>query len=121
MEKDVTDVSVKVSLLKVFICYCLLCILLLLLLFAGGVCGRAMGDSIDEDEVRKAMHLFAGDGGCQHKIDGFTEKRSEEIRKIQHKYNVLSKPFYEKRSGFIEKVPKFWVNVVSVGWMWDWL
>jgi len=47
---------------------------------------------------------------CQNEIDGLNEQASEEILKIEQKYNKLRKPFYEKRSNIISKVEKFWVT-----------
>jgi len=47
---------------------------------------------------------------CQNEIDALNEQASEEILKIEQKYNKLRKPFYEKRSTIISKVDKFWVT-----------
>jgi template-activating factor I len=47
---------------------------------------------------------------CQNEIDGLNEQASEEILKIEQKYNKLRKPFFEKRSTIISKVPNFWVT-----------
>jgi template-activating factor I len=47
---------------------------------------------------------------CQNEIDGLNEQASEEILKIEQKYNKLRKPFFEKRSTIIQKVPNFWVT-----------
>lgn len=41
---------------------------------------------------------------CQNDIDALNEQASEEILKIEQKYNKLRKPFYEKRSNIIQKV-----------------
>lgn len=40
----------------------------------------------------------------QNEIDGLNESASEEILKIEQKYNLRRKPFFEKRSQIIEKV-----------------
>lgn len=45
---------------------------------------------------------------CQNEIDGLNEQASEEILKIEQKYNKMRKPFFEKRSNIIGKVEKFW-------------
>ncbi|XP_070500148.1 protein SET [Chironomus tepperi] len=47
---------------------------------------------------------------CQNEIDALNEQASEEILKIEQKYNKLRKPFYEKRALIIEKVDKFWLT-----------
>merc|ERR1719277_269841 len=38
------------------------------------------------------------------------EKASEEILKVEQKYNLLRKPFFEKRSSIISRIPKFWLT-----------
>lgn len=47
----------------------------------------------------------------QNQIDRLNEQASEEILKIEQKYNNLRKPFYSKRAEMIKKIPKFWVTV----------
>jgi template-activating factor I len=47
---------------------------------------------------------------CQNEIDALNENASEEILKIEQKYNKLRKPYYDKRSVIIEKVEKFWLT-----------
>lgn len=44
------------------------------------------------------------------------EKASEEILKVEQKYNKLRKPFFEKRNELIKKIPSFWLSAVSVSW-----
>ena len=41
---------------------------------------------------------------CQSEIDTLNEQASEEILKIEQKYNKLRKPYFEKRSNVIFKV-----------------
>lgn len=50
---------------------------------------------------------------CQNEIDTINEKSSEEILKIEQKYNQLRKPFYEKRNNLISNIPNFWITAVS--------
>ena len=38
------------------------------------------------------------------------EQASEEILKVEQKYNKLRQPFYQKRSALIAKIPNFWVT-----------
>jgi len=47
---------------------------------------------------------------CQNEIDALNEKASEEILKVEQKYNKLRKPFFEKRNELIKKIPNFWVT-----------
>lgn len=51
---------------------------------------------------------------CQNEIDALNEKASEEILKVEQKYNKLRKPCYEKRSELVKRIPNFWVTSVSI-------
>lgn len=51
---------------------------------------------------------------CQNEIDALNEKASEEILKVEQKYNKLRKPFFEKRNEIIKNIPNFWVTAVSI-------
>ncbi|VDM60537.1 unnamed protein product [Angiostrongylus costaricensis] len=44
----------------------------------------------------------------QNEIDSLNEKASEEILKVEQKYNLLRRPQYEKRCEMIKKIPNFW-------------
>lgn len=50
----------------------------------------------------------------QNEIDALNEKASEEILKVEQKYNKLRKPFFEKRNEIIKNIPNFWVTAVSI-------
>lgn len=50
----------------------------------------------------------------QNEIDTLNEKASEEILKVEQKFNLLRKPHFEKRTGLISKIPHFWVTAVSL-------
>ncbi len=68
-------------------------------------------DSRDYDaETQKALEEI---DSCQNDIDALNEKASEEILKVEQKYNKLRKPFFEKRNDLIQKIPNFWVTAVS--------
>ena len=47
-----------------------------------------------DEETRKALEEI---DGCQNEIDAMNEKASEEILKVEQKYNLLRKPYFEKR------------------------
>ena len=49
----------------------------------------------------------------QNEIDRLNEQASEEILKVEQKYNKLRQPFFKKRSDLIAKIPNFWVTAVS--------
>ncbi|XP_017711281.1 PREDICTED: protein SETSIP [Rhinopithecus bieti] len=46
----------------------------------------------------------------QNEIDRLNEQDSEEILKVEQKYNKLCQPFFQKRSELITKIPDFWVT-----------
>lgn len=43
-------------------------------------------------------------------VDRLNEQASEEILKVEQKYNKLRQPFFQKRSELIAKIPNFWVT-----------
>ena len=68
-------------------------------------------ESRDYDaETQKALEEI---DACQNEIDALNEKASEEILKVEQKYNKLRKPYFEKRNELIRKIPNFWVTAVS--------
>jgi len=74
--------------------------------------GAVPGDSDQENkeydpETQKALEEI---DGCQNEIDALNEKASEEILKVEQKYNKLRKPLFEKRNVIIKKIPNFWVT-----------
>merc|ERR1712080_244624 len=60
-----------------------------------------------DPETQKALEEI---DGCQNEIDALNEKASEEILKVERKYNKLRKPLFEKRNEIIKKIPNFWVT-----------
>lgn len=63
-----------------------------------------------DPETQKALEEI---DTCQNEIDSLNEKASEEILKVEQKFNKLRKPFFEKRNDLIKKIPNFWVTAVS--------
>ena len=49
----------------------------------------------------------------QNEIDRLNEQASEEILRVEQKYNKLRQPSFKKRSDLIGKIPNFWVTAVS--------
>jgi len=47
---------------------------------------------------------------CQSAINSLNEKASEEILKVEEKYNVLRRPHYIKRNELISNIPNFWAT-----------
>jgi len=60
-----------------------------------------------DPETQKALEEI---DSCQNEIDQLNEKASEEILKVEQKYNKSRKPFFEKRNEIIKKIPNFWVT-----------
>lgn len=50
---------------------------------------------------------------CQNEIDAVDEKASEEILKVEQKYNQIRQPVYSKRNQIISNIPNFWITAVS--------
>lgn len=46
----------------------------------------------------------------QNSIDNLNEQASEEILKVEQKFNKMRQPHFEKRSELISKIPNFWVT-----------
>ena len=40
----------------------------------------------------------------------FFSEASEEILKVEQKYNKLRRPYYDKRNDIIKRIPKFWLT-----------
>lgn len=70
-----------------------------------------LDDSVEEKEFDEETQAALEEiDGCQNDIDAMNEKASEEILKVEQKYNQLRKPHFEKRSGIIGRIPKFWLT-----------
>merc|ERR1712141_870490 len=50
------------------------------------------------------------DDANQNEIDALNEQASEEILKVEQKYNKLRRPYYDKRNDIIKRIPKFWLT-----------
>lgn len=64
----------------------------------------------NDEETQKTLQDI---DNCQNEIDMLNEKASEEILKVEQKYNKLRAPFFEKRNGLISNIPNFWITCVS--------
>ncbi|KAI1726374.1 nucleosome assembly protein (NAP) domain-containing protein [Ditylenchus destructor] len=66
------------------------------------------GDNKDyELETQKALEEI---DKVQSEIDALNESASEEILKVEQKYNQLRKPHFENRNNLIKSIPNFWVT-----------
>ncbi len=70
--------------------------------------GTSEGDY--DAETQRALEEI---DACQNDIDALNEKASEEILKVEQKYNQQRKPHFEKRNELIKKIPNFWATAVS--------
>ncbi|XP_043325687.1 protein SET isoform X6 [Odocoileus virginianus] len=62
---------------------------------------------LEEKEQQEAIEHI---DEVQNEIDRLNEQASEEILKVEQKYNKLRQPFFQKRSELIAKIPNFWVT-----------
>lgn len=60
-----------------------------------------------DSETQKALEDI---DSCQNEIDALNEKASEEILRVEQKYNKLRKPYFDRRNELIKKIPNFWVT-----------
>ncbi|XP_059905886.1 SET nuclear proto-oncogene b [Gadus macrocephalus] len=63
-------------------------------------------ETSEKDQQEAIEHIDE----VQNEIDRLNEQASEEILKVEQKYNKLRQPFYQKRSALIAKIPNFWVT-----------
>jgi template-activating factor I len=62
-----------------------------------------------DEETQKALEEI---DSTQNEIDALNEKASEEILKVEQKYNKLRKPFFDKRNTIISKISNFWITAM---------
>ncbi|XP_074654215.1 protein SET-like [Tubulanus polymorphus] len=62
-----------------------------------------LADKDQQDAIEKIDEV-------QNEIDRLNEQASEDILKVEQKYNKLRQPFFQKRSDLIAKIPNFWVT-----------
>merc|ERR1719479_86425 len=60
-----------------------------------------------DKETQKALEEIDAN---QNEIDALNEQASEEILKVEQKYNKLRRPYFDKRNEIIKRVPKFWLT-----------
>ncbi|XP_026885225.1 SET nuclear proto-oncogene b isoform X1 [Electrophorus electricus] len=67
-------------------------------------------DGADETSEKEQQEAIEHIDEVQNEIDRLNEQASEEILKVEQKYNKLRQPFFQKRSELIAKIPNFWVT-----------
>jgi len=70
--------------------------------------GAEDGAAEPDKEVQEAIEKI---DEVQNAIDGLNEQASEEILKVEQKFNKLRLPHFSKRSELIGRIPNFWVTV----------
>jgi hypothetical protein len=60
-------------------------------------------------EAQKALEEL---DQVQTELDNLNEVASDEILKVEEKYNQMRKPHFDKRNNLIKQIPNFWVTVV---------
>ncbi|XP_017038187.1 protein SET-like [Drosophila kikkawai] len=66
------------------------------------------GIAVEDDDDNLLERLTA----CQKEADKIHLEICDEMLQVESKYNKLRKPYYEKRSDFIKKVPNFWMTAI---------
>lgn len=73
-------------------------------------CYFAVGCSYSSVTCKVALNEWNLDLTVLIWILRLNEQASEEILKVEQKYNKLRQPFFQKRSELIAKIPNFWVT-----------
>lgn len=69
-----------------------------------------IGNNVADGKAQAALERIVG---IQNDIDQLNEQASEEILKVEQKYNQLRKPHYAERAKLCSEVPEFWITTVS--------
>ena len=67
----------------------------------------AQNSHTDQHEILEEINAV------QSQIDALNEQASEEILKVEQKYNRLRKPYFQQRTDLTRRIPHFWMTVVS--------
>ncbi|KAK3088181.1 hypothetical protein FSP39_015800 [Pinctada imbricata] len=72
--------------------------------------GKNNHENADEQADKEQQEAIEQIDEVQNEIDRLNEQASEEILKVEQKYNKLRQPYFSKRSDLIAKIPNFWVT-----------
>jgi len=67
----------------------------------------AKGEEMD-GVISKAIEAI---DAVQNQLEDLSDQASQEILKVEQKFNALRKPHYEKRAQVISQIPNFWATV----------
>lgn len=70
-------------------------------------------DDIDGVSDPKIANCLDQVEGIQLEICNLNEKASEEILKVEQKFNKLRRPHFEKRNELLKDIPNFWLNSMA--------
>lgn len=68
---------------------------------------QAKSSKVEDKDQQEAIEQI---DEVQNEIDRLNEQASDEILKVEQKYNKLRQPHFQKRSELIAKIPNFWVT-----------
>jgi len=68
---------------------------------------HGVGDETSDKDQQDAIERI---DEVQNEIDRLNEQASEEILKVEQKYNKLRQPHFQRRTDLISKIPNFWVT-----------
>jgi len=71
------------------------------------VAKMAKGEEMD-GVISKAIEAI---DAVQNQLEDLSDQASQEILKVEQKFNALRKPHYEKRAQVISQIPNFWATV----------
>nr|CAX79714.1 Phosphatase 2A inhibitor I2PP2A [Schistosoma japonicum] len=71
---------------------------------------RPSNDSGADGELSSTNALIDEIEEVQNAIDNLNEQASEEILKVEQKFNKMRQPHFEKRCELISKIPNFWLT-----------
>jgi len=72
--------------------------------------GKNNHETTDEQADKEQQEAIEQIDEVQNEIDRLNESASEEILRVEQKYNKLRQPYFQKRSELISKIPNFWVT-----------
>lgn len=77
-------------------------------------------DGADEDDIEgtnlmdpKVTKSLEEVEGIQGELFKLNEKASEEILKVEQKFNQLRRPHFSKRAQFLKSIPNFWLTTLA--------
>jgi template-activating factor I len=72
--------------------------------------GKPRQGCLDESADKDQQEAIEQIDEVQNEIDRLNEQASDEILKVEQKYNKLRQPHFHQRSELIAKIPNFWVT-----------